>query len=638
MSDWPGRPSKLAPGEKDMDSILEGCRTGDIDCLKEAVFTWPIERAAELLGAIVPHLDLRKLPKRAASDKKSASTQIDTIHRALLSIEALEQITDGPPDFKVSISTQILPHLEEVLDWAFFITHNTSMYCTTTDMARGLIVRTVASLVNILKTDDRLTKEALRTEARGWVMLSFLHLKVPKKTWDDPPEPVFVADDPRGCLLLHLAFVLFSGDEPQQVLHIPRFTRDLIDMLLLRVPLVGASVSGAKLEDLDWSTVASNYWVIVFLLKRIQAALPHIANPMLTTKAFQQLMETTVKVLDQGILSDQKNRFASAIGTLREMALRHDRVHDGLLGLIRGGYFQALMIVGRHPTDISARTEYYFQTASTFPLTPLTLNHIWNFVKGEEAARISEAEPNRFTPLWTRFCDKMTSLSASLRVLRVNYGYCDSPQHPHIDNVNHRIRPHFCSSCHTVSYCSRGCQKHDWKARHRDECADARHLYLEHKTNKTWISRSLKRFYFACIEIKFNTYWRSLQSSFTPSQLELIYQIEPWVTFFNTTLSWASIQRFPAKKYPFIFPQLVTKPEFLDRLDSFLEPLGMGGYQDVRVAEGRFTGPKGVAVLVMVRMQLETVDPGEQGSYWVTNGIVRTCDAAAFDAQFLKMT
>ncbi|KAG2003734.1 hypothetical protein CC2G_004316 [Coprinopsis cinerea AmutBmut pab1-1] len=41
-----------------------------------------------------------------------------------------------------------------------------------------------------------------------------------------------------------------------------------------------------------------------------------------------------------------------------------------------------------------------------------------------------------------------------------------------------------CSGCHSVCYCSRTCQKEDWKRRHRNECSDMRVSYLDRRKRK----------------------------------------------------------------------------------------------------------------------------------------------------------
>lgn len=37
-----------------------------------------------------------------------------------------------------------------------------------------------------------------------------------------------------------------------------------------------------------------------------------------------------------------------------------------------------------------------------------------------------------------------------------------------------------CAGCENVKYCSRGCQAHDWKVRHKMDCSQMPHLFLHH--------------------------------------------------------------------------------------------------------------------------------------------------------------
>ncbi|KAJ3531965.1 hypothetical protein NMY22_g7940 [Coprinellus aureogranulatus] len=52
-----------------------------------------------------------------------------------------------------------------------------------------------------------------------------------------------------------------------------------------------------------------------------------------------------------------------------------------------------------------------------------------------------------------------------------------------------------CSRCHTVAYCSRECQKEDWKMFHRRECALMWLEYYKRKSAKRWYPYSTRRFH-----------------------------------------------------------------------------------------------------------------------------------------------
>ncbi|TFK24634.1 hypothetical protein FA15DRAFT_408948 [Coprinopsis marcescibilis] len=65
---------------------------------------------------------------------------------------------------------------------------------------------------------------------------------------------------------------------------------------------------------------------------------------------------------------------------------------------------------------------------------------------------------------------------------------CDNLEHREYMPNQIRTRPQtpsrYCSGCHSVLYCSRTCQKVDWKARHRDECTRARRKWRENAADR----------------------------------------------------------------------------------------------------------------------------------------------------------
>ncbi|KAF6748494.1 hypothetical protein DFP72DRAFT_1074112 [Ephemerocybe angulata] len=57
-----------------------------------------------------------------------------------------------------------------------------------------------------------------------------------------------------------------------------------------------------------------------------------------------------------------------------------------------------------------------------------------------------------------------------------------------------RGSPKTCSRCHSVVYCSRQCQREDWRSRHRDECHHMYEDYLERKHTDTSYSHHTRAF------------------------------------------------------------------------------------------------------------------------------------------------
>ncbi|KAJ2914748.1 hypothetical protein MD484_g5673, partial [Candolleomyces efflorescens] len=87
---------------------------------------------------------------------------------------------------------------------------------------------------------------------------------------------------------------------------------------------------------------------------------------------------------------------------------------------------------------------------------------------------------------WAKLVDdlvnRLTFLDSNLTV-----HICDNFQCPHIPLQSPYIAkrtagrpvPKSCSGCHSVIYCTPDCQKVDWKAKHKKECAVMRRSYLE---------------------------------------------------------------------------------------------------------------------------------------------------------------
>ncbi|KAF6741998.1 hypothetical protein DFP72DRAFT_1179843 [Ephemerocybe angulata] len=56
-----------------------------------------------------------------------------------------------------------------------------------------------------------------------------------------------------------------------------------------------------------------------------------------------------------------------------------------------------------------------------------------------------------------------------------------------------------CSSCHSVVYCSRECQKRDWIQRHRNECKDFHEVYIQRKHTDQWYSHPTRAFHLSIL-------------------------------------------------------------------------------------------------------------------------------------------
>ncbi|KAJ3539024.1 hypothetical protein NMY22_g4921 [Coprinellus aureogranulatus] len=68
----------------------------------------------------------------------------------------------------------------------------------------------------------------------------------------------------------------------------------------------------------------------------------------------------------------------------------------------------------------------------------------------------------------------------------------------HVDHNQDSFR--MCGRCHSVTYCSKQCQREDWAALHRQECAAIRRIYTEAKQADIWISLSERQQYLLWLE------------------------------------------------------------------------------------------------------------------------------------------
>ncbi|KAJ3529953.1 hypothetical protein NMY22_g8777 [Coprinellus aureogranulatus] len=144
---------------------------------------------------------------------------------------------------------------------------------------------------------------------------------------------------------------------------------------------------------------------------------------------------------------------------------------------------QTVLRIGHHPRIARSLSAGFAKVREEQLLAPVVAKH-WNeFVKDIHAY--------------------MTALSAldeksETRALAV----CDSLEHHPPATSSHFQQAKKCSWCRSVMYCSRECQKRDWKALHRWECAGMRVHRIDLKLQGLYDLRSTRIFQFLILKAR----------------------------------------------------------------------------------------------------------------------------------------
>ncbi|TEB27499.1 hypothetical protein FA13DRAFT_873260 [Coprinellus micaceus] len=472
----------------------------------------------EAISALLKHLDINLVPNIVTGEhtREPHKTYAD---RALPCVTSLTDIALAcrlHPSFKDAVVPQIVEKIDGICLWTNYCLHFGLSFPERPgpgeDFRKAYFAHSLM-LLTLVELYPEISQAMFSSNAFAGLMIRLWMTQGKRR------QEFMRLNDAKACPILSLMLSALRNETFSQLFaqriasrgsHLPDdFARSVVARTrqlfqsLSQVSLSKHVGSLGRLVHIAWMArlaapeLERSFIKVKYMLefgKALHLVLARVQTESVSTEVMLSLRNTTMRLVEPGIN-----------GRLYGPLIWRELVEGDVYGVLL-----YLLAQGGSPGEVEFLKNACGAMA-TYTVYPCVLKRL-DKARIPDGVREKLGENRRLKDFWLDFDGTLQTRGEILQEMPEGLSICDNLRCPG-DRLAEEALVKQCSHCHTVTYCSKQCQKEDWVRYHRAECREAS-LYHTHGISYT---HAMRRFHVYFIQWVYNAEWQDVRNTFASS-------------------------------------------------------------------------------------------------------------------------